>query len=241
MDSTPSLPPSQSGCGRNSIVDRGQRNRLAALIRRYLAGEVRSYGFQEQLAEFRDSPDSAVRFVAKQEWIFYGDTEDIPALLSKPEWDFTQRLLLLLESDCVVRETVSLQWSVTQVFALMTLLGLLWIGYQQGWGYHLLALAIPFGLVPAVIMWVGDDSPPGPSDQALFPFAAIPELKSICLSVGFRKACYPERMKEQWLGLGAGSASQTTTYVVLVVLSPLLLIFQVFPKRKSKISVEAAR
>lgn len=240
MDSTQIPPPNQSGAGRSGMVDRGQRNRLAALIRRYLAGEVRSYGFQEQLAEFRDSPDSAVRFVAKQEWIFYGDTEDIPALLSKPEWDFTQRLLLLLESDCVVRETVSLQWSVTQGFALLALLGLLWIGDQQGWGYHLLALAIPFGLVPAVIMWVGDDSPPSPSDQALFPFANIPELKSVCQAVGFRKARYPERMKEQLLGLRPGSTSQITMYLVLLILSPILLFSQVFPSKKTYVRVVTA-
>ena len=239
MDSTQIPPPNQSGAGRSGMVDRGQRNRLAALIRRYLAGEVRSYGFQEQLAEFRDSPDSAVRFVAKQEWIFYGDTEDIPALLSKPEWDFTQRLLLLLESDCVVRETVSLQWSVTQGFALLALLGLLWIGDQQGWGYHLLALAIPFALVPAVIIWVGDDSPCSPSAQALFPFATIKELRSVCQVVGFRKARYPERTKEQLQGMQANGASQITMFMVLLVLSPILLVFQVLPKRVAKIRVTA--
>ena len=237
MDSSPVPSPSQSVAERNDTVDRGQRDRLAALIRRYLAGEVRSYGFRDQLAEFKDSNDSAVRFVAKQEWCFYGDTEDIPALLSKPQWDFTQRLLLLLESNSVVRETVSLQWSVLQGFALLTLLGFLWVGYQQGWSDYFFAVAIPFGLVPAAIIWVGREPSPRPFDQSLFPFATIAELKSACQSLGFRKARYPERMKQQVLSLQAGDFTRILMYFLRLILLPCTLFFKVFPVRKSQVRV----
>ncbi len=219
------------------MVDRDQRDRLAALIRRYLAGEVRSYGFRDQLAEFKDSSDSAVGFVAKQEWCFYGDTEDIPAYLSKAEWDFTQRLLLLLESNFVVRKTVSVQWSVSQWLTLLTLLSFLWIGYQQGWSDYFFVLMIPFGLVPAAIIWVGRESLPGPFDRILFPFANITELKSACQSLGFRKVRYPERMKQQVIVLQAGKSTRIPIYLFRLILLPCNMFFQMLPIRKTQIKV----
>ncbi|MCA9147530.1 MAG: hypothetical protein KDB05_32375, partial [Planctomycetales bacterium] len=58
------------------MIDRDARNDLAALIRRYLAEEIKAFDLDEQLERFRDSHDSGVRFVATTMWFHYDDCDD---------------------------------------------------------------------------------------------------------------------------------------------------------------------
>jgi hypothetical protein len=84
------------------MVNRDDRNRLAELIRRYLDEDIMAFDFDEALDEFRESADDAVRFVSDALWYHYDDCDDHLVVLSKQEWNYFQRLLLLLESNSTV-------------------------------------------------------------------------------------------------------------------------------------------
>ena len=76
-----------------------QRDALATVVRQFLDGEIGSFKFDDILDDYRDSRDSAVRFVSLALWYHYDDLEDHKVVASKEEWDFFQRLLLILRSD----------------------------------------------------------------------------------------------------------------------------------------------
>ncbi|HAH46190.1 MAG TPA: hypothetical protein DCM07_15325, partial [Planctomycetaceae bacterium] len=86
------------------MIDREKRNQLASLIRQYLNGQAESADFEELPFEYYKSDDPALIFVADELPI---QPENDANALTKQEWDYIQRLLLLLESN----STVSYQYS----------------------------------------------------------------------------------------------------------------------------------
>jgi hypothetical protein len=127
-----------------NFVDRLQRNELAALVRRFLDGQVDVLDFEESLDDFFESSDSAVHFVAK---IFWRSFEDDFPEFEKTGWDYAQRLLLLLESDNILETTKKQHWSWMQFVAGASLLGYLCLIGHLGWQYFSLAAGFPFGVV----------------------------------------------------------------------------------------------
>lgn len=85
------------------MVDRDDRNDLAALIRRYLDEQIKAFDLDDSLERFRDSNDSAVRFFSSTMWDHYDDCDDHLVVATKPLWNYFQRLLLLLDSNSTVR------------------------------------------------------------------------------------------------------------------------------------------
>lgn len=67
------------------MIDREARNDLVALIRGYLAEEIKAFDIDEQLERFRDSSDSGGRFVATTMWFHYDDCKDHLVVASKPQ------------------------------------------------------------------------------------------------------------------------------------------------------------
>ena len=107
-ESTLPTPPSEH-------VDRAQRDGLANTIRQFLREQSTAFEFDEALDDYRSSTDPTVRFVTNAAWLHYDDCDDHIVTLSKREWDYFQRLLLLLESDGQIAMTSTRRWSWTQL------------------------------------------------------------------------------------------------------------------------------
>ncbi len=228
------MPPAPSG----GVVDRRQRDALAAVIRRYMNEEITAFAFDEQLNQFHGSSDDAVCFIAGALWYHYDDCTDHLAVLSKPEWDYFQRLLLLLESDYRL-ETVSVRrWSLTQLVALIALVGFGWVVIQLGWGTHLLAAAMPFGIVSMAISWFRRaTATTGQYDPRLFPFASFADLRTAYEQVAFKKARYPRHIASRRIRWSLLTKTiELKGYVVWMMLSPLVLLFQTLPIRETHVS-----
>jgi hypothetical protein len=179
MNPNPYDPPSTPTEPLTDIVDRKQRVELTAVVRRFLHEDITAFEFDEQLGDFRNSPDSAIRFVAQAVWYHYDDCDDHLVTLSKPEWDYFQRLLLLLESDAGVQTTTFRRWSMSQVVAFIALLSFAWVGFHLGWGSQLLVAAIPFGTVSiGISLFHRITVASGPYDPIIFPFATFSALRS---------------------------------------------------------------
>lgn len=87
MNANPFDPPQTPIESPRDIVDRAQRDEVAAAVRQFLDEAVTAFEFDERLDQFRNSPDSAVRFVAQGVWLHYDDCDDHLVALTKPEWD----------------------------------------------------------------------------------------------------------------------------------------------------------
>jgi len=214
------------------VIDRDARNGLSALIRRYLDEDIMAFDLDEALDDFRDSSDSGVTFVAESLWYHYDDCDDHLIVASKPQWDYFQRLLLLLESNSTVSTERHRQWSATQIVAVFSLLMCVLIAIQTGVGSHLFIFFIPFGLCSIVISQFRRPAiDAGPYDEIITPFASIRDLRVAYNSASsFRKRQYPRRIESRLIRSTVLSAFWTVhMYVMWAILAPAPLFTQCWP------------
>lgn len=221
-------------------VDRKQRKCLATVLRLFLQEELTAFELDELLNDFRVSGDSAVRYVATVVWFHYDDMDDHPVVLAKAQWDFFQRLLLLLESDRRVETTSIQRWSPSHLVAIAALITFLGTAVAWGWGYPLLALLLPLGAISIAIAWLRDRKNAEGINPATFPFATLSDLWSAYDAAAFTKARYPRRREEREIrSWGDDIAADLQCYLAWAVFSPLVLLIQALPSTESRVRVIA--
>lgn len=83
-------------------IDRVKRDLMADALRCFIRGDIKSYAFMKRLDAICDDTDDRVLVeLPRLVWALHDDVYDRPAYLSKQEWAYAQRVLLLLESDAV--------------------------------------------------------------------------------------------------------------------------------------------
>ena len=182
-----------------TIVDRSARNRIAAEVRRFLDGEATAFEFDDAIFQI-ESNDPTVNDIVQRLWCHYDDCKDHHVTLSRPEWDYFQRLLLILESDHhIITERKRTHWGLTQFVALAALVGFALCVWQFGIGQQLLAIAIPFGMISMGISAWRRSSIPQPDNAtiALTPFSSLAEMRATYMSAGrFRKTQYRKELAD---------------------------------------------
>lgn len=237
--------PYDSPTARNAegVVDRAARDTLAATIRQFLDEQTSAFTFDEALDEFRNSSDSTVRFVTQAVWYHYDDCDDHMVALSKPEWDYFQRLLLLLESDRRITVTSIRRWSWTQFVALGCLLGFGCCIWRFGWGMHLLAFSIPLGLISIIISFLRSHKrATGAYDEILMPFSTFSDLSTTYRATeAFSKKRYPSGLtKRRIRSRVAECGIRIQMYPGWLLLSPIPLLAQTFPLTETRTDINPA-
>lgn len=218
------------------------RQALASVIRAFLNSESMAFEFDEQLDAFCDSSDPVIEYVVDAVWYHYDDCDDHLVCLSKQQWDFFQRLLLLLASDCVVETESRRIWSLRQVIAATSLAVFTYFAVQAGWGYHLLLLAVPFGAI-SMLLSQTRPAPPVESDPYLpiiFPFESLSDLARTYRSSLFRKTQYPKSLSNRQIRSPDRVAFEHfLSQVMWLLLSPFPLFAQCFPHFETDVRVKA--
>lgn len=225
------------------VCDRAERDLLAATIRRYIDHELSAFAFDDALQRFHACPDPTVRFVARTMWYHYDDCRDHLAMLSKPEWDYFQRLLLLLSSNHQVESNTVRRWSWSQIPAITSLAGFAWCAIHFGWGPQFMVLSIPFGVISiAISLCTRPSRRVNPYDQVLTPFSSFGELFEARRAVpGFSKKQCPRGMPPRRIrSRVAEFAMRLQLYAVWLILSPIPLLFQAFPTTETQTRVRMA-
>jgi hypothetical protein len=164
-------------------VDREARDRLVVTINRYLDEEISAFQFDEEIFDdiWDTTDDPTIGYIISSLWYFYDDCKDHKVRLSKEAWDYFQQLILLLQSDFHMEEHTKRQWSMRQFIAAVALalfgLSIVWLGI----GKHLLAIAVPFGVVSILLLsWRTRSMPqPDPFAIAITPFSSVLELLQV--------------------------------------------------------------
>jgi len=226
------------------VTDKISRDSLNTLIRSFLAEDITAFEFDEGLDEFWHSEDPIIRHVLGAVWPYYDDCDDHLACLSKPQWDYFQRLLLVLESDCRIETSSQRHWSFKQVFAGATLLAYAYVAIPFGWGSQLFVMSIPFGIISILLsFWhVGDNnSEPDPYVAAIWPFASFSDLETAYRSSKFRKTRYPKQIAHRKIRSPAMETFwQLHTYVMWAIFSPIPLLVQTLPTTQTETRVIAS-
>ncbi|MBN2024875.1 MAG: hypothetical protein JW809_19000 [Pirellulales bacterium] len=222
-------------------LDREARSGLADAIRQFLDEKKSAFAFDEALDAFRDSSDPTVRHIAQAAWYHYDDCQDHMVTLSKPQWDYFQRMLLVLESDRQIEVASVRRWCWTQWAALACLAGFGWCVWRFGWGMHLLAFSMPFGLVSIAISLVRRWRVRRAAfDAILVPFASFGELSAAYRATpSFAKRRYPRtlagrRIRSPLAAFGVG----LQLYATWLMFAPIPLLVQTLPLKEMRTRVK---
>lgn len=216
--------------------DKPARQNLAHEIRRYLAGEQSAFEFDKAIfAIHDDTHDKTIRTISQQLWLCYDDCQDHFVALSKLDWDYIQRLILVLEANRRLEQCCTRHWHWTQLIALAALLGFTACACCFGVGEQLLAFSIPFGLISMVISWWRERLSPrrDKPKEALTPFASFAELRAAVRAVpNFHKAKYRPELLSVRIRSRLGELSAWLPAVAAwLMFAPIPLLFQCLPQR----------
>jgi hypothetical protein len=138
------------GCDKESMIDRAARDQVISAFEAYLDDQITAFKFDDLLHHI-DSEDRTVNEVIRVAWFHYDDCTDHKVHLTKPEWDYFQRLLLIFASDAEFSTSQSRRWSWDHLIAWLALMLFVGISFVVGWGWHLIFCAVPFGIVSILI------------------------------------------------------------------------------------------
>jgi hypothetical protein len=178
-----------------------------------------------------------VDFVVSSLWYHYDDCKDHLAGLAKEEWDYFQRLILLLESDAEIDFVSQRRWSVRQIVAAIALAGFGLCVVWVGWGWHLLAVSVAFGPISIVLSYWrrASTSQPTRPELSLVPFSSFSELRAVRKTVnGFSRRRYPPHARIRNVhGPLATMAAWMNLFVLRSLGSPLVLLLQALPEKET--------
>jgi len=223
-----------------SVFSRYDRDALVEVINRYLADDLTAFKLDDALSDIAArTKDETVQQVVHLFWYHYDDVEDHKVVASKEEWDYFQRLLLVLKSDAdLVEETGKRRWTARQAVAAVCLAVFGVVVAKTGWGYHLFWATIPLGGVSVLLkLWHSGLEEPRLRQQApLIPFGSVSELRSLRRKVnGFVKSRYPLRLGSRQIRGPVGNAFNWLHFVVVWLLfSPVTLLIQALPEREQR-------
>jgi hypothetical protein len=223
------------------MIDRKARDAVAQAIRAFMREEITACQLDDALTEAsKATDDKVVQMTVQALWYHYDDFKDHMIVASKVEWDYFNRLLLLLESDGEIETVKSGRiWHPLQALAGVLLLSFIVIAMRAGWGEHLFAYALPFGPPSMALAWLNDRRwrcTHNPIKAALTPFSSISSLLSIRRRVvHFERIRYPNALAGRRIRTPMSDMLMRVPGVMLWCLfSPLVLLLQTLPETASE-------
>src|SRR5690606_29691201 len=140
--------------------------------------QIKAFELDDALVRFHDSDDSAVCFVASAMWFHYDDCTDHWVVASKGEWDYFQRVLLLLESNSTATHKRYRQWSVAPVVPARLVGAAIGMAGHFGVGSHLFIFFVPLGLASIVVSRFRQPLVErSPYEEIVSPFSSLGDLR----------------------------------------------------------------
>lgn len=200
--------------------------------------EMTAFQFDDALTEASSAtPDKTVQSIGRALWCHYDDCKDHKIVASKEEWDYFNRLLLLLESEAELQTTKSWrEWHPLQAVAALLLLLFLVIASRVGFGEHLFAYALPFGPPSMLLAWLNSRrqrKTSSTAETALTPFPTVRSLLAVRRRVGgFVKHRYPKRIVSRRIRDPLIDKLMWVLWsIAWCMFSPVALFFQMLPGR----------
>ena len=225
------------------MVDRSARDQMVVAIRSYMDESINSSSFDEKLSEITLSTKDEIVLVAGNSlWYTYDDYIEHDIGASKDQWDFFNRLLLLLESDCEFETSQCKRiWTYRQCIAAACLACYAGIASITGIGLHLFLYSVPFGLISILINWLEEREAniQNRLEKHIVPFNSIGEMLTVRSRIpSFTKLKYPKEMKKIKV---RGWADHVTIglpfWAGYLFFAPIPLLMQVLPERKWDMSI----
>ena len=216
------------------MVDRNARDQIIAALQAYMEERITAFAFDEALSKV-NTDDRTARDICTSLWFHYDDVIDHHIVANREEWDYFNRILLLLQSDGeLVGARRKVGWNARQLIALICLLLFAGMIFHLGFGEHLLLYTWPFGIVSFVLAILGrrETERRERTEAAIFPFPSFASLLNIRRQLaGFTRRQYPKALKGRQVRSPLGLfAAMLPWYVAWLLLGPIPLFFQALPE-----------
>ena len=173
-----------------------------------------------------------MRYVAEHSLIYFDATLNI----EKRDWDYIQRLLLLLSSDCQIETQFRSCWNWSQSLAAFGLVSeALLLGLAVFWGqpeWMIVAILALYGLISQIIERLRDrEVSKEPYATVTHPFESIEQLAQVYHSTDFKKQTHDRSLNQRsnpfWLPI-----EFMLNFCFVAIISPFALLSQSFPIRE---------
>ena len=196
--------------------------------------DLTAFEFDDALEQFRPFPsDTVVESVARDLWFFYDDIKDHKVVASKQDWDYFNRVLLLLESNAEIEEVSDgLRWRSSQIVAGVCFLLVLFLSAWIGWP-RVLEVTVPFGIVSMCIWFLSRRKRREGTDESLYPFPSFGSLRAVRRSVlSFSKSAIPINASRRRIRNPIANWLLRVPFGAMwLVFSPIALLIQALPQK----------
>ena len=222
-----------------------ERQELADAIKTFLAEKVSASEFREKLEEsFFRAHDPLITFSVESLLQWVEECDGTANFRSKDEWDYLQRLLIALETNCRVDVKICFNWSIRQVPAVISTLSLLLaFVIVPGSEVYLLLLPLPCSLILLALgqfsQFVARDIEP--RNSRIAPFASDADLARACGHSAHGTRVIPDMAHvNSNMPMKSSNQSRLLAFVIWFCYSPFLLLKECLPEWDRCIKVRAA-
>jgi len=213
-------------------------------LRSYMAEEITSDKFDCLLLEIRAAThDETVEIIGKELWAYYDDLKDHLIVASKQEWDFFNRVLLLLGSGAEIKIVRSWgPWHVGRFIAAIALAFYIYVAARSGFEPSSIGLLA----APCCAISVALDrfnrkrrAVQGRKADALTPFTSVQTMLAVRRSIkGFVRRQYPQALETRRIRGPVETAYEWIVWgTVRLGLSPIILFIQIWPDREARFAM----
>lgn len=238
MNINPYAAPKTITLGTNFVV----RDKLSDLIKSFVEYRIDEEALITELSQLQRSGDRLVEYVIETVWEWTDGTTRPRETLTKKQWDYIQRLLLALQSDCYLEEQYSRHWSVKQVVAGLFLCGFGVAWLNSGWSTQTFIASAICGFISLLIGLREQNTfqSAQPYHSVISPFRSFTDLDRAYRQGVFRKMRYrPSQHTKADDTPPDFSLQDLMGYVIWIFYGPMVLIFQCLPEVKVQYEVRA--
>jgi hypothetical protein len=225
------------------MIDRPARDQAAAALKSFMNEEITAFQLNDRLfAGANPVRDETLQSLSWAVWSHYDDIQDHKIVATKEEWDFLNRVRLLLESVAEIKTSETRRtWHLRQAVAAVSLALFCLVAGRTGIGNHLLIYAMPFGLVSMGLAWWKrrDEAKASLAQAAITPFPSVSNLLTLRRSIsGFQKLRYRAATGQRRIrGRLVESAYWLQWGVFWLMFAPVALLFQTLPGKESDLTI----
>ena len=218
------------------MIDREARDKVIEAFEDFLDDRITAFEFDDRLQDI-GSDDQTVNEVIRVAWSHYDDCTDHKVCLSKAEWDFFQRLLLILRSDAeLLRSCVEAKlWSWDHAVAWCACAGFVGMALMIGWDWRVFPMIVLFGILSLAISRYRQrrGRKAESNEMACLPFESFSQIRRLLRQIpAFQKQRYRRELATRAIRSSAMDGfNRVLSYGCWMLLSPVALLIQGFPSR----------
>ena len=222
------------------MVDRKARDAMSGTIQSFMDQRIGAFEFDDTLCEIASTTnDASVRAVQRALWLHYSDVVDHKFVGAKEEWDYFNRLRLLLASDAQTEWCATgKRWNIFKTLSALCLAGfVVTFSVHRGEFFAVYWILSGFVAWSLWLAWHRKCRRAWAPQIPIYPFPSFKRVFSVRRGLpDFTRKPYPKSMS--WRAKIRHTMSWITLLLWWLVFAPLGLLILSLPTRESELRLK---